>query len=64
MTDPKKKDQHTAGDDPKTRTSDDDFARNKNGLYGGVPKARDPAAPGDPPAPEKTHPTKERAERK
>jgi hypothetical protein len=37
------------------QTSDADYARNKDGLYGGVPKARDPAAPGDPPA-SKPHP--------
>lgn len=31
----------------KVKTSQADYARNKDGLYGGVPKARDPAAPGD-----------------
>ena len=41
----------------KVQTSDADFARNKDGLYGGVPKARDPSAPGDPPA-SKPHPGK------
>ena len=28
------------------KTSQADFDRNRDGLYGGLPKARDPAAPG------------------
>ncbi len=32
------------------QTTRADFDRNKDGLYGGVPKARDPAAPGETPA--------------
>jgi hypothetical protein len=33
----------------KTQTNDTDFQRNKDGLYGGLPKARDPDAPGETP---------------
>jgi hypothetical protein len=31
------------------QTTKADFDRNKDGLYGGVPKARDPSAPGEVP---------------
>jgi hypothetical protein len=45
--------------DPKAKgrqTSADDFNRNREGLYGGLPKARDDEAPGARPA--DTHPPK------
>lgn len=32
------------------RSTDADFKRNKDGLYGGLPKARDPKAPGEKPS--------------
>ena len=35
-------------------TPKDDFDRNRDGVYGGLPKARDPKAPG--PAPKEPHP--------
>jgi hypothetical protein len=35
-------------------TSQTDFDRNRDGLYGGLPKARDTSAPG--PAPKESHP--------
>jgi hypothetical protein len=35
-------------------TPEADFDRNRDGLYGGLPKARDPKAPGE--APKKPHP--------
>lgn len=43
--------------DPKARgkqTPQDDFDRNRDGLYGGLPKARDDKAPG--PKPKRPHP--------
>jgi hypothetical protein len=43
--------------DPKAKgkkTSDSDFDRNRDGLYGGLPKARDNDAPG--PAAKHPHP--------
>jgi hypothetical protein len=45
------------------KTSKADFDRNRNGLYGGLPKARDPAAPGpqaNTPHPEPDEPTRRR----
>jgi hypothetical protein len=35
-------------------TPEADFDRNRDGLYGGLPKARDPKAPG--PHPKEPHP--------
>ena len=46
------------------KTSDADFDRNRDGLYGGLPKARDPEAPGpqpNTPHPEPDESTRERA---
>jgi hypothetical protein len=43
--------------DPKAKgkkTAQSDFDRNRDGLYGGLPKARDPQAPG--PASKQPHP--------
>lgn len=43
--------------DPKAKgkkTAQSDFDRNRDGLYGGLPKARDPQAPG--PASKHPHP--------
>jgi hypothetical protein len=41
--------------DPKAKqTSQADFDRNRDGLYGGLPKARDTGAPG--PHPKDPHP--------
>lgn len=43
--------------DPKAKgkkTAEPDFDRNRDGLYGGLPKARDQQAPG--PASKKPHP--------
>lgn len=43
--------------DPKARgktTAQSDFDRNRDGLYGGLPKARDDEAPG--PAAKRPHP--------
>jgi hypothetical protein len=43
--------------DPKAKgkkTAESDFDRNRDGLYGGLPKARDKDAPG--PAPKHPHP--------
>jgi hypothetical protein len=45
--------------DPKAkgqRTSQADFDRNRDGLYGGLPKARDEKAPG--PSAKKPHPSR------
>jgi hypothetical protein len=45
--------------DPKAKgrkTSQADFDRNRDGMYGGLPKARDPHAPG--PGAKKPHPPK------
>ncbi|HTT82949.1 MAG TPA: hypothetical protein VMF67_05685 [Rhizomicrobium sp.] len=45
------------------KTSQADFDRNRDGLYGGLPKARDPAAPGpqaNAPHPEVDEPTGKR----
>ena len=39
--------------DPKAKgkkTATSDFDRNRDGLYGGLPKARDKSAPGPPPS--------------
>jgi len=38
------------------KTSQADFDRNRDGLYGGLPKARDPKAGG--PAPKRPHPSR------
>ena len=43
--------------DPKAKgkkTAQSDFDRNRDGLYGGLPQARDPRAPG--PASKQPHP--------
>jgi hypothetical protein len=45
--------------DPKAKghkTKDSDFDRNRDGLYGGLPKARDPEAPG--PDAKQPHPSR------
>lgn len=45
--------------DPKAKgkkTAPADFDRNRDGLYGGLPKARDAFAPG--PAPKQPHPSR------
>jgi hypothetical protein len=45
--------------DPKAKdakTSQADFDRNRDGLYGGLPKARDQRAPG--PEPKAPHPSR------
>jgi hypothetical protein len=45
--------------DPKAKgqkTPQADFDRNRDGLYGGLPKARDAKAPG--PAPKQPHPSR------
>jgi hypothetical protein len=42
--------------DAKVVTPKEDFDRNRDGLYGGLPKARDKNAEG--PAPNKPHPAK------
>jgi hypothetical protein len=45
--------------DPKakgTKTAQSDFDRNRDGLYGGLPKARDKSAPG--PAAKQPHPAR------
>ncbi|HEX3664267.1 MAG TPA: hypothetical protein VHU23_03420 [Rhizomicrobium sp.] len=46
------------------KTSKEDFDRNRDGLYGGLPKARDPNAPGpqaNAPHPEPDKPARDRA---
>lgn len=43
----KEKGMNAPGNSPQAHTPDEDFARNKSGLYGGVPKVRDPSAPGE-----------------
>ena len=40
----------------KGRSAEADFDRNRDGLYGGLPKARDSKAPG--PAPKQPHPSR------
>jgi hypothetical protein len=45
--------------DPKAKgqkTNPSDFDRNRDGLYGGLPKARDPGAPG--PDAKQPHPSR------
>lgn len=45
--------------DPKAKgakTAQPDFDRNRDGLYGGLPKARDESAPG--PEPKTPHPSR------
>lgn len=44
------------------QTSREDFDRNRDGLYGGLPKTRDPAAPG--PEPSKPHPAPNKSDDK
>lgn len=43
------------------QTSKTDFDRNRDGLYGGLPRARDPLASG--PSPNRPHPERDAAAR-